>query len=118
MKEPNKNRKKSNRVLIDYKTGIVHFNKEVVCSRDITLPSCVIKSGEPFFLKDAYIEDGMIFLGIRLESRESDTLIKRWVEEAGFVNVKGERNNLSEIIPFINAITLPYLGKEHKYYWL
>ena len=118
MKEPNKNRKKRNGISIDYKTGVVHFNKMLVCSKDITLPSCVIKSEEPFFLKDAYIEDGIIFIGVRLESRESDTFVKRWIEEAGFSNINGEGCNLSQIIPFINNITLPYLGKECEYFWV
>mgnify|MGYP003655718177 FL=1 len=118
MKEPNKNRKKRNGISIDYKTGVVHFNKMLVCSKDITLPSCVIKSEEPFFLKDAYIEDGMIFLGIRLENRVSSTLIEFRVEEAGFGYINGESSRLSDVIPFINAITLPYLGKECEYFWV
>tara|TARA_B110000503_G_scaffold121655_1_gene185438 strand:- start:552 stop:908 length:357 start_codon:yes stop_codon:yes gene_type:complete len=118
MKEPNKNRKNKNRAFIDRKTGVVHFNKKLVCSKDIVLPSCVIKSGEPFFLKDAYIEEGIIFIGVRLESRESDTFVKQWIEEAGFSNINGEGCNLSQIIPFINNITFPYLGNGNEYFFL
>ena len=96
MKEPNKSKKKRNTPIINNKTGVVYFNKQVVCSRNIILPTCTIDSGEPFFLKDAYIEYGTIVIGIEVGSS---------IQEAVFKSENNRVNNINDIIPFVEAIT-------------
>lgn len=98
MKEPNKLKKK--RIITDIK-----FNKLVVSLMDISLPSVEIKKGDVFFLKDAYIEDGQIILGIELDDK---------IEEAGFAHKK-KSLNYEDIKDFVNQVTLPYVEGANYY---
>ena len=78
----------------------VNYNIRAISVKDITLPTGVIKSGEPFELKDAYKEDDGIFIGIKTS---------QGIQEAGFKIPKGKKiKSRKGVKSFVESFISPY----------
>ena len=78
----------------------VNYNIRAFSVKDITLPTGVIKAGQPFKLKDAYKEDNGIFIGIKTS---------QGIQEAGFRIPKGKRiKSRKDVRSFVKSFIVPY----------
>ena len=78
----------------------VNYNIKAISVKDIMIPTGVIKSGEPFDLKDAYKEDNLIFIGIKTS---------KGIQEAGFKIPKGKKiKSKKDVEYFIGSFIVPY----------
>ena len=78
----------------------VNYNKKVVSKRNFYLPTGLVKKGDVFDLKDAYIEDDSIVMGVNTDYG---------VQEVGYKLPKGLRiKSREDVRNVVSGFYFPY----------